>query len=466
MASKRMIYVLFCILLFCSNILNSQEYGSMWENGRLSISESGHYLQFENGEPFFYLGDTGWLLCSKLTREEVERYLENRRRKGFTVIQMSLLHKFPPVNVYGDTACRNNDPSKSIVTEGNNPDDPFQYDYWDHIDYIVATAQEKGIFVGMVPVWGNNVKNKIVDKTKAELYARWLAERYRDKPNIIWINGGDIQGNFHPEVWNAIGTTLRQYDSTHLITFHPYGRTQSSTWFHHSPWLDFNMFQSGHRRYDQDPKGFGEDNWKYVDIDFKKEPSKPTLDGEPSYENIPQGLHDTTQPRWTASDVRRYAYWSVLAGACGFTYGNNAVMQFYSASDSGKGAYGVREYWFDALDAEGAVQMSYLKKLICDNKFFERKHDQSCLVSRNGSRYQYVIVSRGKDFLLVYTYTGNPFSIRLGNIQGDRLVASWFNPRIGVYLYIGTYKNEGVHSFTPPDEFIPGNDWVLVLKAE
>ena len=39
------------------------------------------------------------------------------------------------------------------------------------------------------------------------------------------------------------------------------------------------------------------------------------------------------EPRWTAADVRRYGYWSVFAGAFGYTYGHNSVMQMYKKTD-------------------------------------------------------------------------------------------------------------------------------------
>ena len=57
------------------------------------------------------------------------------------------------------------------------------------------------------------------------------------------------------------------------------------------------MFQSGHKRYDQDTSGlaYGENNWRYVNDDYSRIPVKPTLDGEPSYEGIPLGLHDPGQ---------------------------------------------------------------------------------------------------------------------------------------------------------------------------
>src|SRR5687768_13312181 len=105
------------------------------------------------------------------------------------------------------------------------------------------------------------------------------------------------------------------------------------------------MFQSGHRRYDQDNEsGKGEDNWRYVDEDLRKDPPKPTIDGEPSYEGIPQGLHDQKEPLWTDKDARRYAYWSVFTGAFGHTYGHSAIMQMFKPEQS-KGAYGNSKSW-------------------------------------------------------------------------------------------------------------------------
>ena len=41
---------------------------------------------------------------------------------------------------------------RPLVTWGNSPDDPGQYDYWDHVDYILGLAQERGLYLAMVPV--------------------------------------------------------------------------------------------------------------------------------------------------------------------------------------------------------------------------------------------------------------------------------------------------------------------------
>ena len=435
----------------------------IFRNGKLKVSANGHFLEYDNGKPFFWLGDTGWLLFSKLNREEAARYLEDRKSKGFNVIQAMVIHSIPEVNVYGDSAFIGGDPARPKITKGNNPADAVQYDFWDNVDYIIDLAVEKGIFIALVPVWGSNVRDHKINLKNASVYAAWLVKRYKNKPNIIWINGGDSKGSQNTAVWNEIGNTIHRVDTNHLITFHPFGRTRSSTWFNNEAWLSFNMFQSGHRDYSQNPSGFGEDNWKYVVTDYKKIPHKPTLDGEPSYENIPHGLHNPDMPYWNDNDVRRYAYWSVFAGACGFTYGDNAVMQMHKPAD-GKGAYGVKEFWYEALNDPGSSEMIYLKKLMLSEPYFERVPDQSLIVGPNGKRYNFIIATRGKSYFFVYTFNGRKFKIKLGKISGEYVNSYWYNPRNGRLSFIEKLRNKGIKQFDPPGIKKNGNDWVLVVE--
>jgi hypothetical protein len=431
----------------------------------LTISENHRFFADGNGNPFFWLGDTGWLLFSKLTREETVSYLDDRAQKGFNVIQVMLLHDLSATSVYGDSALIKGDVSLSLCTEGNSFEMSGEYDFWDHVDFVIDQAEKRGIYMALVPVWGSNVKAGKVNREQATVYARFLAQRYKDRPNIIWMNGGDIRGSDSLSVWNTIGETLRLNDPNHLITFHPFGRCQSSTWFHNEKWLDFNLFQSGHRRYDQDDTElkYGEDNWRYVESDYGLLPPKPVLDGEPSYEGIPQGLHDTLQPYWNADDVRRYAYWSVFAGACGHTYGNNAVMQLYKPSDKNP-AYGAKEYWTEAINDPGASQMNFLKKLMLSRPYFDRVPDQSIIASQ-GEKYDTQIATRGNNYAFIYTYTGKNILINTGKIKGDKIRASWYSPRDGSTTTIGIFPNKGILEFDPLGEPKNGNDWVLIIDS-
>jgi len=253
-----------------------------------------------------------------------------------------------------------------------------------------------------------------------------------------------------------------------LIGFHPRGRFSSSAWFHHEPWLDFNMFQSGHKSYAQDTVSsetlhYGENNWRYVNDDYKLIPIKPTLDGEPSYEGIPYGLHDGKEPYWNAADVRRYAYWSVFAGGCGFTYGHNAVMQFHTMGDTTASFFPTIS-WQDALQAEAAGEMQHLKKLMLSSNYFERVPDQS-MVIENGKRYERILATRGSNYAFFYEYTGQSFKAALGKIAGNYVQAYWFNPKDGIKTSIGKFANKGTKLFDPPGDKQNGNDWVLILKS-
>ena len=124
----------------------------------LKVSANKHYLMTDNGQPFFWLGDTGWLLFVKLTREEAAQYLEDRRQKGFNVIQSMVLHTLSAVNAYGDTALTGRNVARPRTTPGNAFSNPVQYDFWDHVDWIIDLAAQKGLYMALVPVWGSNVK--------------------------------------------------------------------------------------------------------------------------------------------------------------------------------------------------------------------------------------------------------------------------------------------------------------------
>ncbi len=431
----------------------------------LSVSEDHRYLQTEEGDPFFWLGDTGWLLFGKLSREETNEYLQNRADNGYNVIQIMVLHTLQYQNYYGDSALVNKNVATPNVTEGNDFKNTTQYDFWDHVDYVIDLAAAKGLYVGLVPVWGSNVKSGGVSNEDAATYANWIANRYKDRSHVIWLNGGDIKGEDSTQIWKTIGTEIdKVVGEKQLITFHPRGRTTSTIWFHNEDWLDFNMFQSGHRNYEQDDTewSFGEDNWRYVKHDLAMKPLKPTIDGEPSYEGIPQGLHDTLMPFWNDADVRRYAYWSVFAGAFGYTYGHSSIMQFYRESDTGA-AYGAKEHWNKAINDPGALQMKYMKELMLSRSYFDRVPNQELLVDNNGEKYDYLLATSGANWSMVYTYNGSNIKVNGEKIEGDEINASWFNPRNGEFTEIGQVKKQKVMEFNPPGDKTDGNDWVLLV---
>ena len=101
----------------------------------LKVSDNGRYLVRDDGSPFFYLGDTAWELFHRLSKEEADQYLENRAKKGFTVIQAVVLSQVGGLdvpNAEGHKPLKNNDP--------RHPNE----DYFKHVDYIVKKADISG----------------------------------------------------------------------------------------------------------------------------------------------------------------------------------------------------------------------------------------------------------------------------------------------------------------------------------
>ena len=463
---------LLCIALLTGSTLQQVQAAKQpmpWDNGRLKVSANQRFLQFENGKPFFWLGDTGWLLPQRLNREEAAFYLNRCRMAGFNVVQVQVMDGVPSINAYGQMSTPAGWKMEQADPEG-------VYSYWKHLDYIIKTAERNGIYIGMVAIWGSQVKAGLINEQQAEAYGRFLAKRYKDAPNIVWIMGGDIQGDIHPEVWNALATTIKSIDHNHLMTFHPRGRHTSAQWWSRATWIDFHTFQSGHRKYGQRmndrtypiPDNTEEDNWMYVDSTWTYKPVKPVIDDEPAYEDIPKGLHDPGEERWKDCDVRRYAYWSVFAGSCGHTYGHNAIMQMLKPGyHTGYGTDGKEPTWYEALDAPGFNQMKHLKKLMLSlPSYFDRVPDPSVIAGKNGKRYDRLIATRGNDFLLVYNYSGRSMQVDLRKIKGKRKKVWWMDAASGQRTFIGEY-NDTIISYTPPTQPQAVRDGVLVaVNAE
>lgn len=437
-----------------------QENTKPWEQGNLQLSENKRYLC--NGkQPFFWLADTAWLLMQKCSLEEAYVYLKNRKEKGFTVIQAVLVHNVAEAA------------SSSLAAAHV---DVCTAEFWQHCDKVIEMAEELGLYMALLPSWGAVVKSGILNKENIEGYVEFLAKRYGQKENIIWLLGGDIRGSVAKEMYCIEGRTFKRLNPDKLVGFHPFGRTSSSLWFHEEEWLDFNMFQSGHRRYDQASLGawddnahkeefFGEDNWKYVNRDYACQPCKPTVDGEPSYEWILQGLHVEGQPYWREWDVRRYAYWSVFQGAMGHTYGDNAIQQFYS-DVSVKGAYGVKQTWQESLHHVGSEHMGHLRRLMETVDYQNGHPAEELLVSGQKEGYERIAVFAGEDFLLAYNYLGEEFTIDLRSFQGKKVQAWWFDPVSGISSYFAELTGKEEASVKPVARFTEDNDWVLVLRAE
>jgi Protein of unknown function (DUF4038)/Putative collagen-binding domain of a collagenase len=423
--------------------------------GRLQVAPNHRYLQFTDGTPFFYLGDTAWELFHRLTREEADRYLEDRARKGFTVIQAVALAELDGLTVpnpYGALPLIDKDPAR--------PNDA----YFTHVDHIVSKAESLGMFVGLLPTWGKYWKtgeHLVFTRENARAYGRFLGQRYKDRA-IIWILGGDQNVTTPDEraIVDAMAAGLEEGDGgTHLMTFHPRGPGQSSLQLQDASWLDVHMTQSSHGARDHD-------TGLYAERDLSLTPLRPTLDGEPRYESIPVGFYNrdySRLDRFDDDDARQAAWWSVMAGACGHTYGNNNIWQMWQPGRAP--IINAAIPWSRALDHPGATQMGYLRQLFESRPFMRLLRDTRLVLNAahtGGAKIRSLRAGDGS-FAFIYSPQGESFTVDKGLIRGPRVKEIWYDPRYGVAYEFHMSDNQGYQTYTPPSSG-RGRDWVLILE--
>lgn len=451
---------------------------------QIQVNPNHQFLQTKDGEPFFWLGDTDWELFHRMTREEAADFINIRSEQGFNVLQAVALAEFNGIrqaNRYGDFPLNNEDPNQLLVTPGNDPENAYEYDYWDHVDFIINKAAEKGIYIGLLPTWGDKVTKMwgdgpvIFNEQNAEVFGNILARRYAKQWNIIWILGGDrpavykrkvngaeVEGN-DVSLWRAMAKGIEDVlGKDALITYHPSGGAiRTSSYIQNEPWMDMNAFQSGHGSRESEP-------WKWVAEDLALKPTKPTLDMEPCYEDHPVNPWDGKWTRqrgyFSAYDVRARIYRGIFAGACGVTYGHHQIWQFMNKDLNAPINVGDTILpWRKAATAEAANEMKYLKRLMLSRPYNSRIADQSIIKSDRGTTYIDLVYATREatgSYAMIYLPQNKPVKIDLSKISGGTKNQWWFDVRTGKATSSKSIKVKGVTTFTPPKE---GKDWVLVI---
>ncbi len=316
-------------------------------------------------------------------------------------------------NAYGERPLVGNDPAK--------PNEA----YFAHVDWIVKRANALGIYVGMLPTWGDKWNKKwgvgpeIFTVANAEAYGEWLGRRYKDA-GIIWILGGDrpVESAAHIDIMRAMARGLRKGDGgAHLRTFHPTGGNGSATWFHDDDWLDFNMRQNGHV-----PEFTG--RYDMTRADYDRTPVKPVVDAEPIYEDHPVSFDAKKLGHSIGGDVRRPLYWDLFDGAFGHTYGHHSVWQMWSPARTP--INNPLMPWHEAIDQPGAAQMQHARALLESRPFLTRIPDPDVIVAGTiptsvpgTGRYHFAATrDSAGSYAMVYAPVGRTFSVKMSVDRG------------------------------------------------
>ncbi len=461
-----------------------------------------HLLETNRGEPVFINNYTVWKLIQNGTREEISEFIPLCKSRGFNMISAVVLnddyngsevYKLP---AFATDASGNPDPLRPVTTKGKNPDIPGQYDYWDHVEYVIEEAAENNIYISLHPTWGSWVSGEyngpkkgdklIFNVNNAYQYGFWLGSRFGKYSNVLWMIGGDRSAVYGThdfrDIWRAMAEGLADganginkqdgqadYNDI-LISYHPRKwAANSSEWFHDAPWLSFNSIQD--TPYDQ---------VKSLPHDYALKPVKPTW--------LFEGRYDGATSPWA---VRYQAYQTVFAGGFGHTYGSKN--------------HDFPNNWRELMDLPGSIQMTYLlqvsRKIWTDKQYLNRTPDQSLIIGDTGdTKGDGMTVGDGdggptdkqkgnatsdritamrsvnSDWAMVYSANGRNITLDLSKLASGKKRAYWFNPRTGMWNKGGLpfekqtpfLKNlktgNGQYLFNPPGSPEPNNDWVLIVK--
>jgi len=410
----------------------------------IGVDASGRHFVDGFGEPFFWLGDTAWPLIAQYTRDEAERYLEDRSRKGFNVVQCVLAWG-------GGSGFEQSTPGPNYAGDGPWLDGPAKPNpaYFSHVDNLLAFAAERGIVLAMLPTWGYYVNDVgSIDVEGALAYGRWLGERYRDRPNVVWVNGGDRVPTGFEDVYRALARGLREGDNgAHLITYHPCGWRSSSQFFYGEDWLDFNMIQTWTEWAKIYPA---------VLADCLLTPRKPVVLAEPAYENGPE----YPQGPITPAVVRREAWWAFTGGGY-FTYGQDRMWRM------GPG-------WDTTFSTPGALQMGVFRRIASSRRWWRMSPDQGLFASGVGCErtLNTALRSVDGDCAMLYLSSQCHALVHLDKIMARDVKATLVDPRSGEPRDAGTFATGNLTERIFPEGqtqwfSVPGHweDAVLILDA-
>ncbi|MBE0478916.1 DUF4038 domain-containing protein [Candidatus Aerophobetes bacterium] len=320
------------------------------------------------GQPFFYLADTVWSAFTNVTQEEWEKYLNYRKLQGFNVLQINLLHQWDASLPYLRFPFKRDERGSYSKFERDET-------YFDFAEKLLEQAVKKGLIPALVLLWCNFVPDTwasqrgispVMPFSVMEEYIHYAVERF-SRFGPIFVVSGDTNFGSQETVRYYLRALeiVKTIAPSVLTTMHLQPEVDLPEVIVQSPYLDFYMYQSGHRREKQHfPYALAQ---KFLCQPVKR----PIVNGEPCYEGHPFGF--TKEGSFKAFDVRKAIWQSLLSGACaGVTYGAHGIWCWHRVGAEFRGVEfsGEPFEWDIALSFQGAWDVAFAKYIFEQYKLF------------------------------------------------------------------------------------------------
>ena len=420
------------------------------------VDASGRFFVDEAGQPILVKGDSPWSAIVDLSVDEWREWCADREARGFNAAIVSAL---------GNTV--NGGPSDSGATfDGILPfsDRQFSPDeaYWSRVDSFVAIAAEHGITLFLYPVDGWVVSDSMhgvvarMDGDEAHRYGEWIARRYANAPNIMWMGGGDFEprvGSAGEVIHQGVFDGIRRFDSRPYSMQTIYQRSSSRMW---PVWRD---------RVDWDFLYTRLPTYELVWESWERVPPRPALFGEGVY----AGMYDNPE-----AASRMQLGWALTSGSPG---------DFYGTPD-----WSFEDGWAERLGQETTRQVSAMRAAVEATEWYKLAPDREFITSGAGTPYRFpnlndpaspsefddpdapnassspptlaeddyatAAVAADGSLAIAYLPTAREITVDLGSLGSDPM-GTWIDARSGAET------PAELNALTPPS----AGDWLLIVHA-
>lgn len=440
---------------------------SALRGGIMSMDGFPYHFQYQDGTPFWFMGDTGWALYTdneekKHDRPAVEEYINTRSQQGFNIIHSMMISEAGWGNSGGDAF-------NDLESEEINPA------YWQEVDERLSYLNEKGITGGLVLAWSDKGANpndwREFSSQEARLrYARYIIARYSAFDVYFVVAGewnADIRNN--PELteeqirndYIEIGEAVKDSDPhNRMIAIHPGGNANVRE-FATESWNSFGDYQQTYRPL-------------HGEALASRKFDKPVINAEYAY-YLRDMDHDGEVDKHNSFDIDtiRHATWDiVMAGGYFVTgFGNT-----YFGGNRNPGIFDVHaaqnDVWEEQVQHVKTLftELEWWRLAPCDESLtsqVQRSQDGRHQIPGKKSRLAvppettYWALSNGEGQYVIYIRgLSTQVKLMLGDNAGKSYHIRQFNPRNGQFSHLDIHQDASSISYTPPDQ----QDWVLILQ--
>ena len=453
----------------------------IYKHGFVTTTYGKKYMTYDDGTPFFYLGDTHWSLGDE-TQDMVRIISAKRAEQGFTVMQSEPIGAtFDFTNGVTETdiaGFRDYDAKFKTIADAGLVHANAEFMFPAYMDTLIMNNGGYSDEILSVKTDGKTLTaNAISDNAKIylEKISRYWVARYGAYP-VMWTLGQEVDNDFywsdteHPR-WNSVNNPYKliaeyidKYDAySHPLSAHmenagstsAYGRGTDENLKVYRKNTDVSAFREvkAHSWYavQWSPSLTGRSDCN-VEKDFwYNSLGKPSINYEGRYCYL-----------WTKNFGSRMQGWaSYLSGMFGYGWGAHDTWSYLNTYDEGNNSSDgidtitseekINATWQDALEYPCSYQVGYMKNFFTSFDWWNLipRFDNKRYFSPAIDVYSYAASNADNSEMVIYFYNFSDSSVgakptsnefrgcltgRIGCLEPSTVYKyRWFNPITGEF---------------------------------